>query len=77
MMCGNLFRLHLAASFINRRSIILRIGVSALFAIPFILVDMPARAQASGIVMVILFTGLFGSFRCCREPCASANRPSS
>jgi hypothetical protein len=61
MMCGNLFRLHLAASFINRRSIILRIGVSALFAIPFILVDMPARAQASGIVMVILFTGLFGA----------------
>ncbi|UCD50044.1 MAG: ABC transporter permease [Phycisphaerales bacterium] len=32
-----------------------------LLALPFILVGMPARAQAAGIVMVILFTGFFGT----------------
>lgn len=61
MMHGNIFRLQLAADFGDRRRIALRIGVSVLLALPFILVGMPARAQAAGIVMVILFTGFFGA----------------
>ncbi|MBW7988730.1 MAG: hypothetical protein FVQ84_01730 [Planctomycetes bacterium] len=61
MMHGNVFRLQLAAYFGDRRRIILRIGVSALLALPFIFVSMPARAQATGLVMVILFTGFFGA----------------
>ncbi len=61
MIHGNVFRLQLAADLANRRRIILRIGVSLLLALPFIFVGMPARAQAAGIVMVILFTGFFGS----------------
>jgi hypothetical protein len=61
MMPGNVFRLQLAATFADRRRIILRIGVSALLAMPFVFVGMPARAQAAGIVMVILFTGFFGA----------------
>lgn len=61
MMCGNIFRLQLACAFADPRRIILRIGVSTLLAMPFILVKMPARAQAAGIVMVILFTGFFGA----------------
>jgi ABC-type multidrug transport system permease subunit len=39
----------------------LRVGVSALLALPFILVGMPARAQAAGLVMVVLFTAFFGA----------------
>jgi hypothetical protein len=61
MMPGNLFRLELAAAFADRRRIVLRISISALLALPFILVDMPARVQAAGIVMVILFTSFFGA----------------
>ena len=61
MMHGNVFRLQLAAYFGDRRRITLRIGVSTLLALPFIFVSMPARAQATGIVMVILFTGFFGA----------------
>jgi hypothetical protein len=61
MMPGNLFRLQLLAFFKDRRYTALRIGVSALLAMPFILVGMPARAQAAGILMVILFTGFFGA----------------
>jgi hypothetical protein len=61
MMPGNVFRFQLAAAFADRRRIILRIGVSALLAMPFVFVGMPARAQAAGIVMVILFTGFFGA----------------
>lgn len=58
---GNLFCLQLAEAFANRRRVLLRTGVSVLLALPFILVGMPARAQAAGIVMVILFTGFFGT----------------
>ncbi len=61
MMHGNVFRLQLTADFGNRRRIFLRIGVSLLLALPFILVGIPARAQATGIVMVVLFTGFFGA----------------
>ncbi|MHC4725617.1 MAG: hypothetical protein ACYS17_00165 [Planctomycetota bacterium] len=61
MIHGNVFRLQLAADFGNRRRIALRIGVSLLLALPFIFVGMPAHAQATGIVMVILFTGFFGA----------------
>lgn len=61
MMPSNVFRLQLAAAFADRRRIILRIGVSALLAMPFVFVGMPARAQAAGIVMVIMFTGFFGA----------------
>lgn len=61
MICGNLFCLQLATAFADRRRVFLRIGVSALLALPFIFVGMPARAQAAGIVMVILFTGFFGA----------------
>lgn len=61
MMPGNLFRLELAAAFADRRRIALRVGLSFLLALPFIFVGMPVQAQAAGIVMVILFTGLFGA----------------
>ncbi|MDT8300162.1 MAG: ABC transporter permease [Sedimentisphaerales bacterium] len=61
MMHGNVFRLQLASDFGDRRRIALRIGVSALLALPFIFVGMPARAQATGIVMVVLFTGFFSA----------------
>jgi hypothetical protein len=61
MMPGNLFRLELAAAFADRRRIALRIGITALLALPFILVDMPANVKAAGIVMVILFTSFFGA----------------
>ena len=61
MMCGNVFRLQLMAAFAETRRVVLRIGVCILLAMPFIFIDMPARAQAAGIVMVILFTGFFGA----------------
>jgi hypothetical protein len=61
MMPGNLFRLHVLATFGDRRHLILRIGISLLLAMPFIFVGMPARAKAAGIVMVILFTSFFGA----------------
>ncbi|MHC4581832.1 MAG: hypothetical protein ACYS14_10270 [Planctomycetota bacterium] len=61
MMCGNVFRLQLMAAFADTRRIVLRVGVCVLLAMPFIFIDMPARAQAAGIVMVILFSGFFGA----------------
>lgn len=61
MTAGNLFRLQLAEAFSNRRLVIFRIAITALLALPFILVGMPVRAQAGGLVMVILFTSFFGA----------------
>lgn len=61
MMPGNIFLLQLVADLGDRRRVFLRIAVSVLLAMPFILIGMPAHAQATGIVMVILFTGFFGT----------------
>jgi len=61
MMPGNLFRLQMLTASGDRRHLILRIGISFLLAMPFIFVEMPARAKAAGIVMVILFTSFFGA----------------
>jgi hypothetical protein len=61
MMPGNLFRLELASAFAGRRRTALRIGLTILLGLPFVLVDMPLRAQAAGIMMVILFTSFFGA----------------
>lgn len=61
MMPGNLFCLELTGAFTARRRLVLRLGLSLLLALPFVFVGMPAKARAAGIVMVILFTGLFGA----------------
>lgn len=61
MMPANLFCLQLAASFGNRRRFLLRLGISVLLSLPFILVAMPGRAQTVGLVMVIIFTSFFGA----------------
>jgi hypothetical protein len=61
MTPGNLFRLQIAAAFAGRRRTLLRIALTLLLALPFIFVGMPPRAQAGGIVMVMLFTTFFGS----------------
>ncbi len=61
MIPGNVFRLQLAAAMAGRRRMALRIGVTVLLALPFLLVDMPAHAQASGLAMVIVFTAFFGA----------------
>ena len=61
MMPGNLFRLQLAAAFANRRRHRQQLGIVGLLAMPFVLVEMPARAQAAGVVMVIIFTAFFGA----------------
>ncbi len=60
-MPGNVFRLQLASAFADRRRVILRVCISALLAMPFVFVAMPARVQAAGMVMVILFTSFFGA----------------
>lgn len=61
MMPANLLRLQVAAAIGNRRQVLLRIGVTALLALPFIFVAMPPRAQTAGLIMVILFTSFFGA----------------
>jgi len=61
MMPGNLFRMELASAFAERRRTVLRIGLTLLLGLPFVLVDMPVRAKTAGIMMVILFTSFFGA----------------
>jgi len=60
-MPSTLLRLQLAAACANPRRWALRLGIVCLLAMPFVLVDMPPRAQAAGVVMVILFTTFFGT----------------
>ena len=61
MMPLNLFRLQLMETFGSLRHTVMRIGISVLLALPFILIEMPVKAKTSGLVMVVLFTTFFGS----------------
>jgi len=61
MMPGNVFRLQLITALAGRRRPAMRIGVTLLLALPFVFVEMPPRAQASGLTMIIVFTALFGT----------------
>ncbi len=61
MIPGNVFRLQLAEALTGRRRVALQIVATVLPALPFILIKMPARAQASGLVMVICLAAFFGS----------------
>ncbi len=61
MMPGNLFCMELASAFAERRRTVLRVGLTLLLGLPFVLVDMPVRAKTAGIMMVILFTSFFGA----------------
>lgn len=61
MIAGNLLRMEVLSALADRRRLVLRIGVTLLLCLPFILVDIPARAQSAGIVLVVLFTGFFGT----------------
>ena len=61
MMPLNLFQLQFMDTFSGRRRVAIRFGVTILLALPFIFVNMPAQAKASGLVMVILFTTFFGA----------------
>jgi hypothetical protein len=61
MMPGNLFHLELASALGDRRRLMLRIVISFLLVLPFLFVEMPPRARAAGLTMVILFTSFFGA----------------
>jgi hypothetical protein len=43
------------------RTLFLRVGLTLLLGLPFVLAPMPLRVRVSGLLMLILFTGLFGA----------------
>jgi hypothetical protein len=60
-MPSNVFRLEIAATFAGVRGWMMRLGFTMLIALPFLLVAMPPGVRASGLTMLILFTGFFGA----------------
>jgi len=58
---GNVFQLELAAALSRRRSLLMRLGVTVLFGLPFVVAPMPAGVKACGLVMVVVLTSVFGS----------------
>jgi len=57
----NVFQLELAAALCRRRALLLRLGVTVLLSLPFVLAAMPVRLKACGLVTVVVFTGVLGS----------------
>jgi len=61
MKPANLCQLELAAALANRRALMARLAMPLLLALPFVLVAMPPRVQAAGLVMLLLFVAMFGA----------------
>lgn len=57
----NLFRLELLSALATPRKAALRIGLALLLGSPFALIDMPLRVRVGGLILLILFNGLFGA----------------
>lgn len=61
MMPANVFQLELASTFADRRSLLLRLGVPPLLALPMIASAMPVEIQASAILVLLLFPTFLGA----------------
>lgn len=61
MRPANVFQLEWLAAWGSWRSALLRLGVTLLLGGPWVLLDMPPRVRASGLAMVLMFTGVFGA----------------
>ena len=61
MRTGNIFQLEVASAAAGGRTLLLRLALPLLLALPFVLAEMPPRAQIGGLVMLTLFISFFGS----------------
>ena len=61
MMPTNVFQMDLAGRVRPLRSLLLRLGLPVLLAMPFALTAMPPKAKSAGMVMLLLFVAFFGS----------------
>ncbi len=61
MKPANVFQLEIASALASRRSLLMRLALPLLLALPFAIVAMPPRMKASGLVMLLLFLTFFGS----------------
>jgi hypothetical protein len=58
---SNVFQLELSAAVANRQVLAMRVGFALLLGLPIALVDMPPRARAGGVAMLVVFVALLGS----------------
>ena len=61
MIPANLFQAELLAALTPGRKALLRIGLTLLLGLPFVLIDLPLKARTSGLSMLILFHSFFGA----------------
>lgn len=61
MKTGNLLKVELTNSFVNGKSLSIKLGYAYLIGIPFALIRMTVNARVLGVVVLILFTSFFGA----------------
>jgi hypothetical protein len=61
MRPSNTFQLEWVAEWARRRALAFRMALALLLGLPFAVVDMPPRAQAVGLAMLVVFVAFFGS----------------
>jgi ABC-type multidrug transport system permease subunit len=58
---ANVFQLELAELLKSRRTLALKLGVTVLLGLPFVLFNMPLAAKTAGIIGLLIFTSFFGA----------------
>ncbi len=61
MTPANVFQLEIASALAGRRTLLMRLGLPCLLALPFVLFAMPVRARVAGLVMLVVFVSFFGA----------------
>ena len=61
MRPANIFQMELWANLTDPARLLRRLGLALLLGLPFVLVDMPPRVKASGLVMLLIFVAFFGA----------------
>jgi hypothetical protein len=65
MTPANIYQLEVKSSLSSGRSLFMKLGFTFLLGFPFVLVDLPVRIQAAGLVMILLFAGFLGAAITC------------
>lgn len=61
MRPANLFQLELSSLIAGTRGLLLKLGVSLLLGLPFLLFDMPSAVRLAGLTAILTFTSFFGA----------------
>jgi len=58
---SNVFQLEMLSMLNTKRRLLLRTGMTLFLGLPFVLIELPMRVRAAGVLFLVLITGFFGA----------------